>query len=65
MVDQTRRVGNEPNEPNIGVSLLVSSRTSKHFFARSSQRAERRPDAARSLRERAARSARSARSWDI
>ena len=59
------KVGNEPNEPNIRGSLLVSSRTNQHFFARSPQRAERRPDAARSLGERAARLARSARSWDI
>src|SRR5205814_8907556 len=59
------KVGNEPNEPNIRVSLLVSSRTNQHFFARSPQRAERRPDAARSLGQRAARLARSARSWDI
>jgi len=56
------KVGNEPNEPNIRGSLLVSSRTNQHFFARSPQRAERRPDAARSLGERAARLARSARS---
>ena len=59
------KVGNEPNEPNIRGSLLVSSRTNQHFFARSPQRAERRPDGARSLGERAARLARSARSWDI
>ena len=59
------KVGNEPNESNIRGSLLVSSRTNQHFFARSPQRAERRPDAARSLGQRAARLARSARSWDI
>ena len=62
---ETEEVGNEPNEPNIRGSLLVSSRTNQHFFARSPQRAERRPDGARSLGERAARLARSARSWDI
>ena len=43
---ETEEVGNEPNEPNIRGSLLVSSRTNQHFFARSPQRAERRPDAA-------------------
>src|SRR5436309_11048835 len=34
---ETEEVGNEPNEPNIRGSLLVSSRTNQHFFARSPQ----------------------------
>ena len=44
------KVDNELNEPNIRGSLLVCSQASQHFFARLPQRAERKPDTARSAR---------------